>query len=211
VLVRLIGYQAKAVSGVQVTVAPSRRWMSPYAQTVTLEELTVSARRSAARSPAPQTTAAVGQRVNAVTAEEISGARTATPAAVQGQRRDGAGRPLRLRARPGRAVHDRFPQRRAHPEPGAREEGGSARPLSPGLLEDHAKTFTPTCPATSGAEVNIRTKEFPARRQATFSISTGFNTRATGKDLYRARNAGLEWLALGSSDRELLPWSTRRD
>ena len=36
---------------------------------------------------------------------------------------------LRLRARPGRALHHHFAQRRAHPEPRARAEGGAARPL----------------------------------------------------------------------------------
>ncbi|CAA9305921.1 MAG: TonB-dependent receptor, partial [uncultured Gemmatimonadaceae bacterium] len=45
------------------------------------------------------------------------------------ERRDGAGRPLRLRARPRRALHHGVHQRRAAPEPRARAQGGAARPV----------------------------------------------------------------------------------
>jgi hypothetical protein len=75
-----------------------------------------------------------------------------------------------------------------------------------GLLDGitTSKTFTPDLSGDfSGAEVNIKTRAFPADRQITFSIGTSLNSRVTGKDIWRPRNAGLEWLALGSSDRQL--------
>jgi hypothetical protein len=67
-----------------------------------------------------------------------------------------------------------------------------------------AKTFTPDLPGDfSGAQVDLRTREFPARRQLTVSTSAGVNTRATGRDILRAPAERLDWLALGSRDRRL--------
>ncbi|HEX3159575.1 MAG TPA: TonB-dependent receptor [Gemmatimonadaceae bacterium] len=65
-----------------------------------------------------------------------------------------------------------------------------------------SKTFTPDQPGDfSGAQVNIRTKEFPATRQIAFSTTLGMNTAAVGHDLPSAPNAGMEWLGLASGDR----------
>ncbi|MGE0441351.1 MAG: carboxypeptidase regulatory-like domain-containing protein [Gemmatimonadales bacterium] len=67
-----------------------------------------------------------------------------------------------------------------------------------------SKTFTPDLPGDfSGAEVNLRTRSFPAERIFKASLSTGFNTAVTGKNLVGAPTAGNEWLALAASNRSL--------
>ena len=67
-----------------------------------------------------------------------------------------------------------------------------------------SKTFTPDQPGDfSGAQVNLRTREFPAERQVTYSLSTGYNTRATGKSVLAAPREGLEWLGFAASPRRL--------
>jgi outer membrane receptor protein involved in Fe transport len=75
-----------------------------------------------------------------------------------------------------------------------------------GLLEGitTSKTFTPDQPGDfSGASVNLKTREFPARRVVTFSASGGVNTRATGKELARAPRVGGEWLGFAGAERDL--------
>ncbi len=67
-----------------------------------------------------------------------------------------------------------------------------------------SKTFTPDQPGDfSGAAVNLKTREFPARRIITFSASGGLNTAATGKELARAPRVGREWLGFAGAARDL--------
>ncbi len=67
-----------------------------------------------------------------------------------------------------------------------------------------SKTFTPDQPGDfSGASVNLKTREFPARRVITFSASGGLNTAATGKELARAPRVGSEWLGFAGAERNL--------
>lgn len=75
-----------------------------------------------------------------------------------------------------------------------------------GLLDavTTSKTFTPDQPGDfSGAQVDLRTREFPATHVLTVSLSAGLNTAATGRDLVRAPTAGSEWLGFGGSERQL--------
>lgn len=75
-----------------------------------------------------------------------------------------------------------------------------------GLLESisTSKTFTPDQPGDfSGAQVNLRTREFPARRVFSLSMSAGFNDAVTGQDILEAPTVGSEWLASAGSEREL--------
>src|SRR3990170_4245509 len=54
-----------------------------------------------------------------------------------------------------------------------------------GLLQSvtTTKTFTPDLPGDfSGAHVDIRTREFPARRQFAYSVTVGANTNAVGSE-----------------------------
>ncbi len=67
-----------------------------------------------------------------------------------------------------------------------------------------SKTFTPDLSGDfSGAQVDIRTREFPGGRQQTLSSSIGFNNRVAGRTMLQPPTRGLEWLALAGSDRKL--------
>jgi outer membrane receptor for ferrienterochelin and colicin len=75
-----------------------------------------------------------------------------------------------------------------------------------GLLETitTSKTFTPDQPGDfSGAQVDLRTREFPARRTATASVGIGLTSGATGVDIVRAPRTGSEWLAFGGGERDM--------
>jgi outer membrane receptor for ferrienterochelin and colicin len=80
-----------------------------------------------------------------------------------------------------------------------------------GLLQTitTSKTFTPNLPGDfSGAQVDIRTREFPAQRQIAFSLSTGYSDGVTGRTLPMAPRAGGEWLASAAGPR-LIPGVVR--
>ncbi len=67
-----------------------------------------------------------------------------------------------------------------------------------------SKTFTPDRPGDfSGAQVNLRTRSFPARGQVNASFSGGLNSRATGQSIPRPPSSGMEWLGMAASDRRL--------
>jgi outer membrane receptor protein involved in Fe transport len=67
-----------------------------------------------------------------------------------------------------------------------------------------SKTFTPDQPGDfSGAQVDLKTREFPADRVLTVSTSVGLNTAVTGQSLPRAPRTGTEWLGFAGSEREL--------
>jgi TonB-dependent receptor len=75
-----------------------------------------------------------------------------------------------------------------------------------GLLQSvtTSKTFTPDQPGDfSGASVDIRTREFPAQRQITYSTSTGFTTNAAGRNVFAAPGVGGEALAYAGDSRNL--------
>lgn len=75
-----------------------------------------------------------------------------------------------------------------------------------GLLQSvtTSKTFTPDQPGDfSGALVDLRTREFPSARQVSYSISAGYNDRATGRSLAGAPREGLEWLGFGGAARHV--------
>src|SRR5690606_21672894 len=81
-----------------------------------------------------------------------------------------------------------------------------------GLLQSitTSKNFTPDLSGDfSGAQVDIRTREFPANRQLSYSLGMGANLLATGNAIVAPPSAGLEWLGLGGSDRQL-PGVVRR-
>jgi outer membrane receptor for ferrienterochelin and colicin len=67
-----------------------------------------------------------------------------------------------------------------------------------------AKTFTPDQPGDfSGAQINLRTRDFPARASASFSLAAGMNASASFRDVLSAPTAGAEWLAMGGGGRGL--------
>ena len=208
--IRLIGYTAKSVTGISLAAgAIVTQDVSLEAESVQLQELSVTAaaeKGSVANALSEQRQAV--NVVNAVTAEEIrrspDGDAAAAVQRVSGVTVQdgkfvfvrGLGERYTTTSLNGARIPSTEPERKVVP-----------LDLFPaGLLEgiSTSKTFTPDLSGDfSGAEVNIKTREFPADRQVTFSIGTAFNSRVTGKDIWRPRNAGLEWLALGSSDRKL--------
>ena len=75
-----------------------------------------------------------------------------------------------------------------------------------GLLQDvtTSKTFTPDQPGDfAGANVDIRTREFPAVRQITYSMSVGANSRVLGSTLPSAPRAGGEMFGVASGSRQM--------
>jgi hypothetical protein len=75
-----------------------------------------------------------------------------------------------------------------------------------GLLEGitTSKTFTPDQPGDfSGAQVDLKTREFPTGRVVTLSTSVGLNSAVTGRTVPRAPRTGTEWLGFGGSERKL--------
>ncbi|HYW09341.1 MAG TPA: TonB-dependent receptor [Longimicrobium sp.] len=67
-----------------------------------------------------------------------------------------------------------------------------------------SKTFTPDQSGDfSGAQVNIRTREFPTRNTLNASFSTGYNSAATGRQHPFAPTTGREWLGFGGSTRSV--------
>ncbi len=74
------------------------------------------------------------------------------------------------------------------------------------LLQDvtTSKTFTPDQPGDfAGANVNIRTKEFPAARQINYTTSFGANSRVLGNSLPFAPRAGGELIGFANSARQI--------
>ena len=67
-----------------------------------------------------------------------------------------------------------------------------------------AKTFTPDQQGDfSGAQVEIKTREFPATRQYSLAMTAGYNAGATGSDVLSAFSAGGERFASVGSRRDL--------
>lgn len=67
-----------------------------------------------------------------------------------------------------------------------------------------SKSFTADQPADfSGAQVDILTREFPARRQTQFSTSFGYNDAATGKQIVAPIALGRDWLGFAGPQRQL--------
>jgi hypothetical protein len=75
-----------------------------------------------------------------------------------------------------------------------------------GLLQTitTSKTFTPDQGGDfSGAQVDIRTREFPSERQFTLSAGAGFNDRVTGALIPVSPGEGTEWIGIAGAAREL--------
>ena len=205
-----IGYGSKNVSGVAVVAGGS------IEQDITLEaqavrigaiEVTAAAERGSVSRALDQQRTATGI-VNSVTAEQISRSPDGDAAAAV-QRVSGV-----------TLQDNRFPQVRGLGERYTTASLNGARIPSPepekkmvpldlfpsGLLETivTSKTFTPDQPGDfSGAAINIKTREFPARRTQAVSTSIGFNSAATGRTMILAPSRGLEWLGFGSRERGL--------
>jgi outer membrane receptor protein involved in Fe transport len=205
-----LGFAAKTVTGVEVAAGGTAELnISLAAEALALEGLTVTAaseRGSVNRALDEQRTAT--GVVSSVTAEQISRSPDSDAAAAV-QRVSGVtvqeGRYVFVRGLGERYTTTSLNGARIpSPEPERKVVPLDLFPA--GLLQTitTSKTFTPDQPGDfSGAQVNIRTREYPVRRTATLSLSGGFNAAATGQDVFAAPTAGLEVLALGERDRRI--------
>ncbi len=208
--VRMIGYTAKVVSGVAVRAdAATEQDVALGASVVQLEEITVTseAERGSVSRALDVQRSAIGI-VNAVSSEQIQ--RSPDGDAGQAIQRvsgvtvqdgkyvfvRGLGERYTTTSLNGSRIPSPEPERKVVP-----------LDLFPsGLLEGitTAKTFTPDQWGDfSGAQVNLKTREFPARRVFSLSTSAGFNSAATGRDVLRAPRTGAEWLGFPGDARDL--------
>jgi hypothetical protein len=210
IAVRAIGYAPKTVSGLDVPAGGAVSMditLTPH--TVQVGEITVSAElERGSVSAALETQRNSTNVINAVTAEQI--ARTPDSDAAQAvQRVSGVtvqdGRYVFVRGLGERYTTTSLNGSRL-PSPEA-ERKVVPLDLFPSSLLDGittTKTYTPDEPGDySGARVDLRTREFPLRRTITLSMSTGYNSAATGRSLAMAPTLGREWLGEAGSARSL--------
>ena len=210
ILVRRIGYQSKTVTGIVVVANRGVETDVTLRQaTVQLATTTVtaSAERGTVGEALDKQRRATGI-VSAVTSEQI--ARSPDSDAAQAITRVSG-----VTVQDGRSVFvrglgERYTTtslngaRLPSPEPEKRFVPLDIFPT--GLLQsiNTYKTFTPDRNGDfSGAEVDIQTREFPARRSITVSSSAGANLAATGQTLLVAPREGGEWFGFGGSSRQL--------
>ena len=208
--VRLIGFAPKEVTGVVV------RAGATVEQNITMETATVrlaatvvtaqNERGSVMEALNTQKTA-IGI-VSAVTVEQIS--RSPDSDAAQAAQRVSGVTVQRGGAVFVRGLGERYTTvqlngtRVPSPEPEKRTVPLDLFPSS--LLEtiSTAKTFTPDQQGDfSGAQVEIKTREFPALRQYSLALTTGYNAGATGSDVLSAFTAGGERFASVGGKRDL--------
>jgi hypothetical protein len=208
--VRLLGYQPKTVTGIlllpeasveqNITLTPTATQLSAIVVTAAAERGTANALLDEQRNST--------EIVNAVGSEQMS--RSPDGDAAQAVRRVSG-----VTIQDGKYVHvrglgERYTavslngSRMASPEPERRAVPLDLFPAS--LIQSITtyKTFSPDQAGDfSGARVDIRTREFPARRLLTYSLSIGMNDAATGRSILSAPGTALDWLAFGGADRKL--------
>ena len=208
--VRRIGYGPKTITGIVLSAGATIEQdvaLAPANVELEAVEVTASAERGSVNAALDAQRNATGI-VNAVTAEQISRSPDGDAAAAV-QRVSGVtvqdGKYVFVRGLGERYTTTSLNGARVpSPEPERKVVPLDLFPSS--LLQSvtTSKTFTPDLPGDfSGAQVDIRTREFPAQRQVSYSLSMGFNDRATGKDLPAAPTEGLEWLGLAAGERAL--------
>jgi outer membrane receptor for ferrienterochelin and colicin len=211
VVVRFIGYAPKSVTGIQVPEGAA------VALDVTLEASAVAVAGivvTAAREAGSVSRALDAQRAavgvtSAITSEQIARSPDSDAGAAI-QRVSGVtvedGKYVSVRGLGERYTTTSLNgSRLPSPEPERKTVPLDLFPT--GLLSSITtlKTFTPNLPGDfSGAQVDIRTREFPVRRQLNFAASTGLNPDVTGQALPMAPGVGGEWLAAAAGPR-LIP------
>lgn len=208
--VRAIGFSPKTVSGV---VVPEGGVVSQdivlTAQTMEVEGISVTseAERGTVAAALDEQRNAAGV-VNAITAEQI--ARSPDSDAGQAvQRVSGVtvqdGRYVFVRGLGERYTTTSLNGARLpSPEPEKKVVPLDLFPSN--LLEaiTTSKTFTPDQPGDfSGAQVNLRTREFPLRRQLTLSTGFSANTAVTGENVVRAPSDDLSPLGSAGATRRM--------
>ncbi|MGQ0712206.1 MAG: TonB-dependent receptor domain-containing protein [Gemmatimonadaceae bacterium] len=208
--VRLLGYQPKTVTGLQLdTGATLEQDISLSPATVQLETQVVTAdvERGSVNAALDAQRNAIGI-VNAITSEQIQ-------KSPDGDAAQAVQRVSGVTVQDGKYVYVRGLGERyttaslngariPSPEPEKRLVPLDLFPA--GLLQTvtTSKTFTPDQPGDfSGASLEIRTREFPADRQIAYSASMGYNSAATGKSVLAGPRVGMEWAGFGGNERNL--------
>lgn len=210
--VRRLGFTPKTVTGILLggdATVEQNIAMEPATLQLQTQVVTADAERGTVSEALDRQRTATGI-VNAVTAEQI--AKSPDGDAAQAVRRvsgvtvqdgkyvfvRGLGERYTTTTLNGARVPSPEPERRVVP-----------LDLFPsGLLQSitTTKTFTPDQPGDfSGAQVDIRTREFPARRQATYQLTTGLTAGATGNTVLVAPGVGGESFAAAGHARDLPP------
>jgi hypothetical protein len=204
------GYGTKTVTGVVVSAGTAtNQGITLSSEVVSIAGITVTA----ARERGSIQRALDGQRtalgvINATTAEEM--ARSPDGDAAQAVRRVSG-----VTVRDGkyvfvRGLGERYTTtslngaRMLSAEPEKKVAPLDLFPAS--LLESitTSKTFTPDQPGDfSGAQIDLKTKSNPTRREMSYTFGTGLSTTAMGGQVVRAPSAGMEWLGLAAGNRRV--------
>lgn len=207
-VVQYIGYAEKVITGVDAGGAAAVNLdisMAPAALAIEGVSVTVAGERGTVSRAIEEQRSTVGV-VSAITAEQISRSPDGDAAAAV-QRVSGVtvqdGKFVFVRGLGERYTNTSLNGSRIpSPEP---EKKMVPLDLFPsGLLQTitTSKTFTPNLSGDfSGAQIDIRTREYPVGRQLTLSASQGFNNAVVGRTLPMAPTAGGEWLAAATGPR----------
>src|SRR5689334_150583 len=208
--VRRIGYAPKSITGIMLAAGKTLEQnivMESAAVTISAQTVTAARERGTVASALNDQRTAVGV-TNSVTAEAI--ARSPDSDAAQAiQRVSGVtvqdGKYVFVRGLGERYTTTSLNGARVpSPEPEKKVVPLDLFPSN--LLETitTSKTFTPDQPGDfSGASVNLKTRSFPANRMVQLSVSSGFNSLVTGKDIPLATSVGGEWLGMAAAERQL--------
>lgn len=73
------------------------------------------------------------------------------------------------------------------------------------------KAFVPEMPGEwAGGLIQVNTKDIPTKNFFNVQIGTGFNTQTIGKDFYKQKAGGLDWLGIDKGDRNIpAPYTTK--
>jgi len=208
--VRRIGYGPKTVTGLVLTADGAlEQDVSLKSADVQLAAVTTTAsKEKGSVNDALNAQKNATNVVNAITAEQIAKSPDGDAAAAA-QRVSGVsvqdGKYLQVRGLSERYTTASLNGARIpSPEPERKVVPLDLFPAS--LLQDvtTAKTFTPDMPGDfAGANVNIRTREFPARRQVNYSSSFGVGDRVFGQSLPFAPRAGGELIGNAAGNRQI--------
>ncbi len=209
---RRIGYAPKTVTGILLTAGQTLEQniaLQPATVQLQAVQTTAAAERGSVNEALDQQRTATGI-VSSVTAEQIT--RSPDSDAAQAVQRVSGVTVQDNRYVFVRGLGERYTtaslngSRIPSPEPEKRVVPLDLFPS--GLLQTitTSKTFTPDQSGDfSGAQVDIKTREFPARRQVTYSLTLGFNSNATGSNVLEAPRVGGERVAWVNDKRNLPP------
>jgi TonB-dependent receptor len=208
--VRRIGYGAKSITGLLV---PANGTLEQDVSLKTAELQLAAVTTTASKEKGSVNDALNAQKnatnvVNAITAEQIAKSPD-SDAAQAAQRVSGVtvqdGKYIQARGLGERYTTASLNGARIpSPEPERKVVPLDLFPA--GLLQEvtMSKTFTPDQPGDfAGANVNIRTREFPGRRQINYSTSFGGNTSVLGNSLPFAPRAGGELVGRAGGARSI--------